>query len=529
MNMIVNMNMNLLHKVSNVYIYVYACYVVYIPKDKLNNIEKNIYSIHESFYYPSNLNALLLFLETKYTKILSSGLQQGMTINKESERELMHRLLLEGIPFYISSLLKTKLKQYEESISEQPMLLAHPSSVKDKSMLNFIPKQNIEEIIKSNYTVILNKIYTDLPQYELYSQFKYLYMQGEFEDESIKDNNHRSDFIFNFHINFFEKSKHKLITKLTHCLYALPFELNNNYPTFQCQVNDYVQCSYFRENFSYVNARFSGNMEQNAIVQASWFDRNAIRYSVPVNSRKPSYSLSGTLTYNQPFGEKRYWTFSTYADVSYSASAGYQAKEGLEGMDIEEFDYNDFMSVFWGNSSGDRFYSGDSGFSESKMTTLHYALDLGLKYQRDRFNASVHAYGRNQISKYSLDPDANADTWMHSYSFDAMYTTLKNWEFSTKINANFYIGYSAGFGAPQYNWNASISKTIKSVTLSLKGIDLLNQASRNLQRTATNEYIMDTYRNVLGRYFLFSVSFNFGKMNAKKSQAVQDATWNLML
>ena len=284
-----------------------------------------------------------------------------------------------------------------------------------------------------------------------------------------------------------------------------------------------------RENFSYVNARFSGNMEQNAIVQASWFDRNAIRYSVPVNSRKPSYSLSGTLTYNQPFGEKRYWTFSTYADVSYSASAGYQAKEELEGMDIEEFDYNDFMSEFWGNSSGDRFYSGDSGFSESKMTTLHYALDLGLKYQRDRFNASVHAYGRNQISKYSLDPDANADTWMHSYSFDAMYTTLKNWEFSTKINANFYIGYSAGFGAPQYNWNASISKTIKSVTLSLKGIDLLNQASRNLQRTATNEYIMDTYRNVLGRYFLFSVSFNFGKMNAKKSQAVQDATWNLML
>jgi hypothetical protein len=118
---------------------------------------------------------------------------------------------------------------------------------------------------------------------------------------------------------------------------------------------------------------------------------------------------------------------------------------------------------------------------------------------------------------------------MHSYSIEAMYTTVSNWEFSSKFNANFYVGYTNGFGAPQYNWNASISKTIKSVTLSLKGIDLLNQASRNLQRTATNEYIMDTYRNVLGRYFLFSVSFNFGKMNAKKSQAVQDATWNLML
>lgn len=284
-----------------------------------------------------------------------------------------------------------------------------------------------------------------------------------------------------------------------------------------------------RENFSFVNARVSGNMEQNGIVQASWFDSNAIRYSVPVNSRKPSYRINGSLTYNQPFGEKRLWTFSTFADVSYSASAGYQATGRLEGLDIKEFDYAGFMSEFWGNADGNRFYSGESGFAESTMSTLHYALDLGLKYQRDRFNTSVHAYGRNQISRYSLDPDANADTWMHSYSIEAMYTTLKNWEFSTKFNANFYIGYSAGFGAPQYNWNASISKTIKTVTLSLKGIDLLNQASRNLQRTATSEYIMDTYRNVLGRYILFSVSFNFGKMNAKKSQAVQDASWKIAL
>jgi len=282
-----------------------------------------------------------------------------------------------------------------------------------------------------------------------------------------------------------------------------------------------------RETFSYISANLSGRLNQNDIVQASWFDKDAIRYSVPVNSKKPSYSASGSVTYNQPFGKEKHWTFSTYINSQYSSSSSYQAKGQLEGMDIKEFDYNDFMSGFWGNSKGDRFYSGASGFSESKMTTLHYAVDLGLKYQVERFNTAVHAYGRNQISKYSLDPDANANTWLHSYSIEAMYTTTDHWEFSSKINANFYVGYTAGFGAPQYNWNASISKSIKAVTLSLKGIDLLNQAARNLQRTANNEYIMDTYRNVLGRYVLFSISFNFGKMNAKKSQAVQDATWNL--
>ena len=282
-----------------------------------------------------------------------------------------------------------------------------------------------------------------------------------------------------------------------------------------------------RENFSFVNVYLNGQMTQNGIVQASWFDKNAIRYSVPVNSRKPSYSVGGTLTYNQPFGKKKHWTFSTYLDASYRSDKGYQAVSRPDGMNIAEFDYTEFMAGFWGNPAGDRFYSGESGFSESRMNTLHYALDLGMKYQIERFNAAVHAYGRNQISRYSLDPQANANTWMHSYSIEATYTTPSEWEFSSKCNANFYIGYSAGFGAPQFNWNASISKTIKSVTLALKGIDLLNQSSRNLTRTATSEYVMDTYRNVLGRYILFSVSFNFGKMNAKKSQAVQNASWDL--
>ena len=282
-----------------------------------------------------------------------------------------------------------------------------------------------------------------------------------------------------------------------------------------------------RETFSFVNFSLSGNIRQNGIVQASWFDSNAIRYSVPVNSRNPSYNISGYFTYNQPFGKEKYWTFSTYANLQYTSSIGYQATSFLEGMNLQEFDYADFMRKFWGNADGDIFYSGGSGFAESRMGTLNYALDLGMKYQRERFSTEVHAYGRNQISRYSLNPDANINTWMHSYSIDARYMTGNGWEFHSKCNANFYIGYSAGFGAPQFNWNADISKTINTVSLGLKVIDILNQSARNLQRTATSEAIVDTYRNVLGRYFLFSVSFNFGKMNPKKSQAVQEATWNL--
>lgn len=204
-------------------------------------------------YYPTNLNQFLLFFSSKYSKITQSGLQEGLTLPPEAEKDLLHRILLEGIPFFLAQLLKQKLKVFEESISEQPMLLAHPSNITDPKVINMIPSSNIEQIIKKDFTIVNKKIYEDLSEYEIYNQFKYLYMEGLFEDESAKDNTHRADFLFNFHINYFDKSKHKVISELSQIIYALPFELNKKYPLFSLQINEYVQCSYFRENHSYVN------------------------------------------------------------------------------------------------------------------------------------------------------------------------------------------------------------------------------------------------------------------------------------
>ncbi len=36
----------------------------FIPKEKINNIEKNLCEIYESFYRPININEMLLFFES---------------------------------------------------------------------------------------------------------------------------------------------------------------------------------------------------------------------------------------------------------------------------------------------------------------------------------------------------------------------------------------------------------------------------------------------------------------------------------
>ena len=244
---------------------------IYIPKDKMNTYEKQMLEIYDSFFTPSNLNNLLLFLEQKYSKILERGKSQGMTLKGDEERDLIHKILLEGIPFYMSELLRKKLKDFENSISEQPALIANPMSVKDKRMLNFLSGENVKSLVNGLYTVIDKNIYEniDIEPYEMYNQFKFMYDEGLFEEKV--NNTNRSDFIFNFHINYFKESKFKLVNNLTEAIYSMPYELNMKNPEFQLQVNDYIQASFFRPNYSEIHKVMESSMEYDTGKKLTYF------------------------------------------------------------------------------------------------------------------------------------------------------------------------------------------------------------------------------------------------------------------
>ena len=49
------------------------------------------------------------------------------------------------------------------------------------------------------------------------------------------------------------------------------------------------------------------------------------------------------------------------------------------------------------------------------------------------------------------------------------------------------------------------------------------------QRTVSDEYVEDSTRLVMGRYAMFSVKWNFGKMNPAKNARVRNAMYNMML
>lgn len=280
------------------------------------------------------------------------------------------------------------------------------------------------------------------------------------------------------------------------------------------------------KSYSFLELYMGASLSMRPIVSASWFDQQGIRYSIPVNSRKSGSNLSLYASYNQPFGKEKNFTFSLDGDISYSANTGFQTTSRLSPIDKEKFDYGTLMGWFWGDSQGSLFYSGKSGFSESTTNTLSYSLFPTLQYKLDNLSLSLMGFAMNSRTKYSLDKTADMNTWDFNATGELLFTTRHDWQFNTDIGYNFYKGYSKGYGDPELIWNAGIAKDVKAFTFSFKVADILGQ-QKSLHRTTSAEYVEDVNRIVLGRYFLFGVTFNFGRMNAAQSSKVEQAMWEM--
>ena len=283
-----------------------------------------------------------------------------------------------------------------------------------------------------------------------------------------------------------------------------------------------------RERFSTLMLNFFGSLTLNPVSYARWYDSDGILYSLPVNSAKPQLGGNFYASYTTPLNSDKSWSLTLGSSIMYTSSTSYQSKGTLPGLDKETFDYAAFMADFWGaDASGSRFYGGQSGFGESRTHTLNPSLDASVKYNQDRYSVSANAGTGGRLSRYSLDPSVNMNTLNTHLGLSGTYTTRHEFDLNSDLTYVFYNGYAEGYGQPEWQWNAEVSKNIGAFNLSIKVNDILNQ-TRNLTHTVNANYEEDTYRLVMGRYILFGVKWNFGKMNAAHSQRAQQAAWRMV-
>lgn len=282
-----------------------------------------------------------------------------------------------------------------------------------------------------------------------------------------------------------------------------------------------------KKRFSTLMVFLSGNYVSNPISYAQWYDSDGVLYSIPENAKKPSLNVSFTLNYTTPLDTKKNWSMTLNASADYSSSVSYQAASTLAAVDKDSFDYSVFMSDFWGNAEGDRFYGGLSGFRESKTRTFNPYAGLSVKYNQKQYSFSVGANTQVFMSSYSLDPSIDMNTLDTRIFARGSYTTKYELELNTDLTYAFFSGYAAGYGLPEWRWNGGISKNIGAFNLSIKLYDILNQ-TRKLTHTVTANYEEDTYRLCMGRYILLGVRWNFGKMGATHSARARQAAMNMI-
>ena len=281
-----------------------------------------------------------------------------------------------------------------------------------------------------------------------------------------------------------------------------------------------------REKFSTLMVYLMGDLNQSTITYALWNDPDGILYSIPVNASKPSLSSSMTIYYTTPLDAKKIWILTLSGGAGYGSSVSYQARTTSAGLDKDSFDYMDFMDDFWGNSDGDCFYGGKSGFAESRTVSFSPIGSVSVKYNQELWSVNVGVHSSGEFSRYSLDPSVNMNTMDTSLEVGGSFTTKHEFEYETDLSYVFYNGFPEGYGQPEWQWNAEISKNIGAFNLSVKLHDILNQ-TRNLTHTVTANYQEDSYRLVMGRYILFGVKWNFGKMNAAHNQRAQSAAMQM--
>lgn len=258
------------------------------------------------------------------------------------------------------------------------------------------------------------------------------------------------------------------------------------------------------------------------IVLASWFDSDNIKYGIPVNARKPAFSSSASIGLTRTIGQEMKWNIDISLNAGYSISTTYQAKTSLPGIEISEFEYNSLFKDFWGNDSGNLFYSGSSGFAESDTENLNYSASGTVSYKGRLFTFRFGGSVDNDSWRYSINPKANVDWWKFRIMGDLNMNINKDFEFEPSFYYTYYQGCIDNEDIPEFIINLKATKNIKKICLSLTINDLLNQR-KSFHRYISGAGIIDQTTNSLGRYVLLGVSFNFGKTGEKSNDRVKSA------
>lgn len=263
-----------------------------------------------------------------------------------------------------------------------------------------------------------------------------------------------------------------------------------------------------QDRFSSIMTGLRASLTQDALVNNTIYDETGKQYTQTVNADALPFNVNADFMYNTPFADKLF-QFHTRTAVGYNQRVAYVNREGNSAEIIEMIENNAL-------ALGARSLTGNFTASEDlNLRFTHNIVDIGVG---GRVN-----YSRTQNS-LTNGSATNALDW--TVNGDVQFHLPRNWEIAADC------GYTARYGyqlsdVNEVILNASIDKTWKSTTLSIKAYDLLHQ-KKNIRQVIGENYVSYQKYNTLPTYVMLTCTVKINRMGGNKAKGMAGFMQDMM-
>ena len=148
--------------------------------------------------------------------------------------------------------------------------------------------------------------------------------------------------------------------------------------------------------------------------------------------------------------------------------------------------------------------------AENRSRLLRQTVDLRLENRsKDIIDALIGARLTFNVTKYSLNPDLNANYINRTYYAELTYSLGDHWRFTSGFDYRVFADEVFGDGQQIPIWRAEISRSLMNnkAEIQLVGLDLLNR-NVSVNYSNTGNFIQEQRINSLGRYFMLKFVYN---------------------
>ncbi len=173
-------------------------------------------------------------------------------------------------------------------------------------------------------------------------------------------------------------------------------------------------------------------------------------------------------------------------------------------------------------SAGARNYATIINGDVNETNTKNGRLGLSLENdKKDKLDASIGATLSKDYTTFTAGRNADREYFQQSYYVKFDWNMTERLNFNSQFKYDIYTDSNFGTDQSIPVWNASLSYSFlknKSLNMKLTALDILNK-SIGLKRSSSDNYFQETQREVLGTYYMLSLTYNLnGNKNPNAKQ-----------